>query len=78
MINDKTTLDCVPISQEAKVIDLTSTGAMRRRMLDLGLIKGTNIKPIQKSPAGDPTAYYIRGAVIALRKEDAFKIIVEY
>ena len=72
------TLDCVPISTDVKVIYLTSTGTMRRRMLDLGLIKGTKIKPVQKSPAGDPTAYYIRGAVIALRKEDASQIIVEY
>jgi len=72
------TLDRVPISTDAKVVDLTSSGQMRRRMLDLGLIKGTNVKPLQKSPAGDPTAYYIRGAVIALRKEDALQIIVEY
>lgn len=72
------TLDRAPISTDVKVINLTSTGTMRRRMLDLGLIKGTKIKPLQKSPAGDPTAYYIRGAVIALRQEDAYKIIVEY
>lgn len=72
------TLDLVPISTDVKVVGLHSSGTMRRRMLDLGLIKGTKIKPLQKSPAGDPTAYYIRGAVIALRKEDAFQIIVEY
>ena len=46
-------------------------------MLDLGIINNTNIEVLQKSPYGDPTAYFIRGAVIALRDEDAKKIIVK-
>jgi len=50
---------------------------MRRRMLDLGLICGTNVEALQKSPSGDPIAYAIRGAVIALRSEEASKILVE-
>ncbi|HZK28267.1 MAG TPA: FeoA family protein, partial [Thermoclostridium sp.] len=45
--------------------------------LDLGLVSNTAIEALQKSPSGDPTAYQIRGAVIALRKEDAFNILVE-
>jgi hypothetical protein len=47
-------------------------------MLDLGLIQGTNVEALQRSPSGDPVAYYIRGAVIALRDEDANKILVQY
>jgi len=35
------------------------------------------VEALQKSPSGDPTAYFIRGAVIALRSEDAGKILVE-
>ncbi len=46
-------------------------------MLDLGLVNGTPVEALQKSPSGDPTAYFIRGAVIALRSEDAGKILVE-
>ncbi len=46
-------------------------------MLDLGLVNGTNVEALHKSPSGDPVAYYIRGSVIALRKEDAGKIFVE-
>ncbi len=49
----------------------------RRRMLDLGLIIDTVVEALLKSPAGDPVAYDIRGAVIALRSEDAGKIIVD-
>ncbi|MBA1336276.1 MAG: Ferrous iron transport protein A [Firmicutes bacterium] len=46
-------------------------------MLDLGLILDTVVEAIAKSPSGDPTAYQIRGAVIALRSEEAGKILVE-
>ena len=63
--------------ETALVKHLYTKGSMRRRLQDLGLIKGTKISCIQKSPSGDPTAYLIRGAVIALRNSDAQKIIVE-
>ncbi len=49
----------------------------RRRMLDLGLIPGTEVQAEIRSPAGDPTGYRIRGAVIALRKEQADQVQVE-
>lgn len=63
--------------QQACVKDILASGAMRRRLLDLGVIEGTNITCIQKSPAGDPTAFYIRGATIALRSEDSGDILVQ-
>ena len=43
---------------------------MRRRLQDIGLIEGTVVECVGKSPLGDPCAYVIRGAVIALRSED--------
>ena len=46
-------------------------------MLDLGIVKGTLITPIFKSPSSDPTAYEIRGSLIALRKEDSCLIEVK-
>jgi ferrous iron transport protein A len=45
-------------------------------MLDLGLIQGTEIEPLYKSPSGNPIAYQIRGAVIALRSDVSDKILV--
>lgn len=71
------TLNDLPMGRKAKVKILTSDSASRRRMLDLGLILNTEVKALQKSPSGDPTAYQIRGAVIALRFEEASKILVE-
>lgn len=62
--------------QKAKVVSLTATGSIRRRLQDIGLIEGTQVECLQKSPAGDPVAYRIRGAVIALRAEDSAKVFV--
>ena len=64
--------------QLAKVTSILSTGSMRRRLQDLGIIEGTKIECLQKSPFGDPIAYGIRGATIALRTEDSNDIVVSY
>ena len=60
-----------------RVRKLTAEGIQRRRMLDLGFIYDTKIESLRKSPSGDPVAYEIRGAVIALRSEEASQILVE-
>lgn len=52
-------------------------GAERRRMMDLGVLPGTVIRAEITSPAGDPTAYRIRGALIALRREQADFICIQ-
>jgi ferrous iron transport protein A len=69
-------LNKLPIGRKANVSGLTSDGATRRRMLDLGVIDGTEIVPLYKSPSGNPVAYLIRGAVIALRSDVSEKIMV--
>ena len=71
-------MDRVPEGKMVKVTNLLSTGSMRRRLQDIGLIEGTKVECLQKSPAGDPIAYLIRGAVIALRSEDSSSVMVEY
>lgn len=70
------TLDKSPLNSSCKIISLNCSGGLQRRLLDLGLIKNTPIKPVLKSPFGDPTAYEVRGLTIALREEDAGLIIV--
>ena len=71
------TLNTIPEGGKVRVSRLLSSGSMRRRLLDIGLIEGTDVECLQRSPAGDPVAYLIRGAVIALRAEDASQILVE-
>ena len=69
-------LDHLHEGQLGRVHAIKSAGSMRRRLQDLGLVDGTRVTCIQRAAAGDPTAYLIRGAVIALRKSDAAQIEV--
>lgn len=67
----------VPVGSVAIVEGITSEGVLRERMLSLGITKGVNIDVIRRGPSGDPTLYNIRGAMIALRKEEASMINVK-
>ena len=53
------------------------SGGMRRRVQDLGLVPGTRVTCVRRALSGDPIAYRIRGAVVALRKCDAAQIEVQ-
>mgnify|MGYP000949104711 CR=1 FL=1 len=72
----KVPLNQLPMGVKASVVSLNANGPERRRMLDLGVIGGTQIEPLYKSPSGNPVAYRIRGAVIALRADVSDKILV--
>ena len=71
------TLSDIKLGESAKVMALKTCGSMRRRLQDIGLIEGTRVECVLTSPYGDPSAYQIRGAVIALRKDDANSIFVK-
>ena len=64
------------MGQRGTVSQLLSDTSMRRRLQDIGLIEGTKVECIQKSPSGDPIAFLIRGAVIALRTEDSSSVLM--
>lgn len=66
-------LNDLPLNHYAKVEYIDCDGIDRRRFLDLGIVQGTKLRPILKSPSGDPVAYEIRKSVIAIRSEDARK-----
>lgn len=59
--------------ESARVINLSALcrGLERRRLLDLGIVPGTRVEAELSSPSGDPTAFRVRGALIALRREQA-------
>ncbi len=67
--------DIVP-GQRAVVRALKCNGSMRRRLLDIGLIENTEVECLGRSPGGDPSAFLIRGAVIAIRSEDCRNILI--
>lgn len=68
-----------PPGSEVEVVTISPAcrGAERRRFLDLGILPGTTIRAEMRSPGGDPTAYRIRGALIALRRQQAEYIKVK-
>ena len=70
------TLYDIQIGEKAIVEELKTTGAMRRRLLDIGLSSGAVVECVGRSPMGDPSAYLIRGAVIAIRARDCRGVIV--
>lgn len=76
MNNRELPLDQLPVGRTARVTSLVSDGSTRRRMLDFGIIGGTEIQPLYRSPSGNPVAYLIRGAVIALRSDVSSRIMV--
>ncbi len=73
------TLADLELGETARVIDISPAcrGSERRRLLDLGVVGGTEIRADMKSAAGDPVAYLIRGALFALRESQAAWIRIE-
>jgi len=69
-------LNKIKPGERAYVKKLHATGSMRRRLLDIGLIENTEIECLGHSPGGDPSAFLIRGAVIAIRSEDCADILI--
>ena len=70
-------LSALAEGESAYVTEISAGPAMDRRLADLGLVRGTRVTCMLRSPAGDPRAYLIRGALIALRRADADGIWLE-
>ena len=70
-------LSALPEGESAYVTEVNAAPAMDRRLTDLGLVRGTRVTCVLRSPAGDPCAYLIRGALIALRQADAEGVALE-
>jgi Fe2+ transport system protein FeoA len=73
------TLADLEAGESARVIRIAAscTGSQRRRLLDLGVVRGTEIRSEFGSTSGDPVAYRIRGALIALRRSQARTVEID-
>lgn len=65
------------IGQEALIISIKGVGALRHRLLEMGILPNTYIKLVNAAPLGDPLEIKIRGYELSLRKDDAKLIEVE-
>ncbi len=74
-----TPLSALAPGERGEVVALAAAcrGLQRRRLLDLGVVPGTLVTSELRGPSGDPTAYRIRGALIALRREQADTVYVQ-
>ncbi|MCR4938796.1 MAG: ferrous iron transport protein A [Treponemataceae bacterium] len=71
------TLKEVPVGQTVRVVQLNGEGAVKRRIMDMGITKGTEIFVRKVAPLGDPVEVTVRGYELSLRKADATIICVE-
>lgn len=71
------TLREIPCGQTARVKKLTGEGAVRRRIMDMGITKGVEVYVRKVAPLGDPIEVTVRGYELSLRKADAEMIEVE-
>ena len=65
------TLKDIPVGSSAVVVKIHGEGALRRRIMDMGITKGTEIYVRKVAPLGDPVEITVRGYEISLRKADA-------
>ena len=70
-------LNELPINNIGIINDINTNDSFKRRLLNLGIVNGSYIKPLYKAILKDPTAYLVKNSVIALREEDAKNIMVK-
>ena len=70
------TLKEVKVGQSCTVAKLTGTGAVKRRIMDMGLTKGTEVHVKKGAPLGDPIELTVRGYELSIRKDEAASIEV--
>ena len=73
----KCTINKLKTGERAIINKIYTKSTLRKRLQNIGLIEGTHIECVCKSPMGDPAAYLIRGAVIAIRNNDSKDIYAQ-
>jgi len=71
------TLDELPLGQTAKVLKLTGNGAVRRRLMEMGITPSAMVEAVRRAPMGDPLDVKVRGYHVSLRKAEAAAIEIE-
>lgn len=75
--NDETTLDTLKPGEKARIIKVRVKGTARRKLMDMGMVAGTEIELVRNAPLGDPMDYNIKGYHLSIRKEEASQIFID-
>lgn len=73
-----TSLTDLPIGQQARVTAVTGSGRTTKRLMEMGVIPGVDVRVIKTAPFGDPIEVRVRGYSLAMRKAEADAIVVSY
>lgn len=70
-------MDQIPINANARIVNINMDNLMRKKLTDMGLVRGTEFKVDGQAPLGDPIKINLRGYKLTIRKSDAKNIQVE-
>lgn len=73
---EEKTLRDLKVGESAKVVKLTGEGALKRRIMDMGITRGTDVRVHKVAPLGDPIEVTVRGFELSLRKDEAEHVLV--
>jgi Fe2+ transport system protein FeoA len=77
MGSDDASLAGLPVGQRARVRSLAGQGALRRRLMEMGVLPGTEVEVLRVAPLGDPLEVRVRGYSLSIRRDDARIVILE-
>ncbi|MBO1304994.1 ferrous iron transport protein A [Enterococcus sp. 669A] len=69
-------LDQLTVGDTGQIVNVHGTGAVKRRLMDMGLTKGTEVKVVKLAPLGDPMEIRVRGYELSLRKNESEMVVV--
>ena len=75
-MDEEQTLSSLEPGQKGTILRVNGSGAARRRLIDMGMTRGTRVELIGKAPFGDPLDFMVRGYHLSLRKQESDTIIV--
>lgn len=73
----ESTLNNLRPGEKARIIKVLAKGTVRRRLMDMGLVPGSEIEVIRTAPLGDPIEFRIKGYSLSIRKQEAVNIVVD-
>ena len=73
---DETCLNCLPHGVGARVVGVRGTGAVSRRLMEMGVVPGARVSVVKAAPLGDPLEVRVRSYHLALRRSEAAEITV--
>jgi len=76
-LGGKITLDGIEVGGQVRVVRVSGESMVRRRIMDMGIVKGTLIEVIRRAPLGDPVEFRLKGYSLSLRRNEASLIEVE-